>query len=68
MKIIIISAIILLSSFQLFAQSDTDKVEQYAEDVATPRLLSSKETIDAHPELQNLLKETQQKFSTQKAA
>ncbi len=46
MKTIIISAIILLSSFQLFAQSDADKVEQYAEVVATPRLLSSKVTID----------------------
>lgn len=46
MKSIIISAIILLTSFQLFAQSDTDKVEQYAEVVATPRLLSNKVTID----------------------
>ena len=46
MKTIIISTIILLSSFQLFAQSDADKVEQYAEVVATPRLLSNKVTID----------------------
>ncbi|MEO5783704.1 MAG: hypothetical protein ABIQ07_10555 [Ginsengibacter sp.] len=46
MKIIILSAIILLSSFQLFAQSDADNVEQYAEVVASPRLLSSKVTID----------------------
>ena len=46
MKTIIISAIILLSSFQLFAQTDTNKVEQYAEVVATPRLFSSKVTID----------------------
>lgn len=46
MKTIIISAFILLSTFQLFAQSDADKVEQYAEVVATPRLLSNKVTID----------------------
>lgn len=46
MKTIIISAIILLSSFKLFAQNDADKVEQYAEVVATPRLLSSKVTVD----------------------
>ena len=46
MKIIILSAIILLSSFQLFAQNDANKVEQYAEVVATPRLFSSKVTID----------------------
>ena len=46
MKTIIISAIILLLSFKLFAQNDADKVEQYAEVVATPRLLSSKVTVD----------------------
>jgi hypothetical protein len=46
MKNIIITAIILFSSFQSFAQKDTSKVEQYAEVVATPRLLSNKVTID----------------------
>ena len=46
MKNIIIIAIILFSSFQSFAQRDTSKVEQYAEIVATPRLLSNKVTID----------------------
>lgn len=46
MKNIIIIALILFSSFSSFAQSETDKVEQYAEVVATPRLLSSKVTID----------------------
>lgn len=46
MKNIIIIALILFSSFQSFSQIETDKVEQYAEVVATPRLLSSKVTID----------------------
>lgn len=46
MKNIIIVALILFSSFQSFAQHDTTKVEQYAEVVATPRLLSNKVTID----------------------
>jgi len=45
MKNVIIIAIILFSSFQSFAQTDTAKVEQYAEIVATPRLLSNKVTI-----------------------
>lgn len=36
MKNVIIIAIILFSSFQSFAQTDTAKVEQYAEIVATP--------------------------------
>jgi len=40
-------------------QSKADVLEVYQK---------NKETVDAHPELQNLLKETQQKFSTQKAA
>ena len=48
MKISIIISIILLSSFHSFAQQNnaSDNVEQYAEVVATPRLLSSKVTID----------------------
>lgn len=46
MKNIVVIALILFSSFQSFAQADTDKVEQYAEIVATPRLLSNKVTID----------------------
>ncbi len=46
MKTIIISTLTLLSSFQLFAQNDADKVEQYAEVVVTPRSLSSKVTVD----------------------
>ena len=46
MKNIIVIAIILVSSLQSFAQKDTSKVEQYAEVVATPRLLSNKVTID----------------------
>jgi hypothetical protein len=46
MKIITIIALILFSSFESFSQTATDKVEQYAEVVATPRLLSNKVTID----------------------
>lgn len=46
MKTITIVALILFSSFQSFSQTDADKVEQYAEVVATPRLLSNKVTID----------------------
>lgn len=46
MKGITIIALILFSSFQSFSQTATDKVEQYAEVVATPRLLSNKVTID----------------------
>ena len=38
--------LILFISITTFAQSDTTKVEQYCEIVATPRLLSSKVTID----------------------
>lgn len=45
MKNSIIIAIILFSSFQSTAQTDTSKVEQYAEVVATPRLLSNRVTI-----------------------
>ena len=45
MKNIIIIALIF-SSFQSFAQKDTSKVEQYAEIVATPRMFSTKVTID----------------------
>ena len=46
MKNIITIILILFSSYQSFSQTDADKVEQYAEVVATPRLLSSKVTID----------------------
>lgn len=45
MKYFIIT-LFLLSSFQVFSQTDTTMVEQYAEVVATPRLLSNKVTID----------------------
>lgn len=46
MKHIFVTAIILFASFTSFAQNDTGLVEQYAEVVATPRLLSNKVTID----------------------
>lgn len=38
--------LVLFSSFQAMAQADTSWVEQYARVEATPRLLSSKVTID----------------------
>jgi hypothetical protein len=46
MKNIIIISVILFSSLRSFAQKDTSKVEQYAEVVATPRMLSNRVTID----------------------
>jgi hypothetical protein len=46
MKKIIISAFTLLVSFISFAQTDTTKIEQYCQVIATPRLLSNKVTID----------------------
>jgi hypothetical protein len=46
MKSITLIALILFSSFQSFSQNEADKVEQYAQVVATPRLLSNKVTID----------------------
>ena len=35
-----------LPGFILFAQTDTTKIEQYCQVIATPRLLSNKVTID----------------------
>ena len=46
MKKVIILVTIVFTSFTTFSQSDTAKVEQYCEVIATPRLLSSKVTID----------------------
>lgn len=46
MKIIIIISIVLLSSFVSNAQTDSSKVEQYCQLIATQRLLSNKVTID----------------------
>lgn len=46
MKNFVIAAILVFTSLSSFSQSDNDKVEQYAEVVATPRLLSNKVTID----------------------
>lgn len=37
---------ILFSSFCAFCQADTNKIEQYCQVIATPRLLSNKVTID----------------------
>jgi hypothetical protein len=46
MKQILIISIVLLSSLALAAQTDTSKVEQYCQVIASPRLLSNKVTID----------------------
>ncbi len=46
MKTIISICIISLISLTSFSQSDTAKIEQYCEVIATPRVLSNKVTID----------------------
>jgi len=46
MKKLLVVAIVMLASVSSFSQNNNDKVEQYAEVVATPRLLSNKVTID----------------------
>ena len=46
MKKIFALMIILFSYAKSFSQEDTSKVEQYCEVVATPRLLSTRVTID----------------------
>ena len=45
MKKVIIFSIILLATYTTFAQTDTSKIEQYCQVIATPRLLSNKVTI-----------------------
>lgn len=46
MKKIILLTFILFTSFCLFAQTDSSKVEQYYQVIATPRVLSNKVTIN----------------------
>ena len=46
MKKVVIISIVLLNSIVSTAQTDTSKVEQYCQVIATPRLLSNKVTID----------------------
>lgn len=46
MKKLLIISMVLLSSIVSNAQTDTSKVEQYCQLIATPRLLSNKVTID----------------------
>lgn len=46
MKKTFIIVIIAFTSFRSFSQSDTTKVEQYCEVIATPKLFSNKVTID----------------------
>ena len=45
MKKVIIISIMLLTTYASFAQTDTSKIEQYCQVIATPRLLSNKVTI-----------------------
>jgi len=46
MKKVIILVFALSASFASFAQTDTSKIEQYCEIIATPRLFRNKVTID----------------------
>lgn len=46
MKKVFIAALFTLASTFLFAQTDTSKIEQYCQIIATPRLFSNKVTID----------------------
>ena len=46
MKKLIIICSILYTATAAFSQTDTSKIEQYCEVIATPRLLSNKVTID----------------------
>lgn len=46
MKKLLIIGIFLISTLISNAQTDTSKVEQYCQVIATPRLLSNKVTID----------------------
>lgn len=46
MKKLLIIGVFLISTQGLNAQTDTSKVEQYCQVLATPRLLSNKVTID----------------------
>ena len=46
MKKIITIALAILAAFASNAQTDTTRVEQYCEVIATPRLLSNKVTIE----------------------
>jgi len=46
MKKAVIVSIVFLSSAVLNAQTDTSKVDQFCQVIATPRLLSNKVTID----------------------
>ncbi len=46
MKKVLIISIVLLSSVVSKAQTDTSKVEQYCQLIATPGILSNKVTID----------------------
>ena len=46
MKKVFILVIVLSASFASFAQTDTSKIEQYCQVIATPRIFSNKVTID----------------------
>lgn len=46
MKKIIISLSIIFTALHSFAQTDSSKIEQYCQVIATPRLFSNRVTID----------------------
>ena len=46
MKKILAIGVFLLVTFASYSQTDTSKIEQYCQVIATPRLLSNKVTID----------------------
>jgi hypothetical protein len=46
MKKIFVYILIQLTAIVVFAQSDTTRIEQYCQIIATPRFLSNKVTID----------------------
>ncbi|GAB2841321.1 hypothetical protein [Ferruginibacter profundus] len=46
MKKVLLISIVLFNAIASKAQTDTSKVEQYCQVIATPRLLSNKVTID----------------------
>ena len=48
MKKNIILAIVLVVSLNSFSQTDTAKIEQYCEVIATPRLLNNKVTLEVN--------------------
>ncbi len=62
MKKLFFLIIVLLGSFEGFSQNDTATVEQYCQVVATPRLLSTKVTVEMDfGDLRNIWKDNRLK-------